>query len=227
VEFVTEVLREIHAEKARPIIAHDLGANIGCHSLVWARALENRVTICAVEAQPRIFQMLCGNIALNNRFEITPLNAAIGGQDGEITFPVPDYDTAATFGSLELRGTHRSENIGQDLSESDTVTVALKTLSALQPGPSDFIKLDIEGMEEEALLTQEEFLDAHRPVVFCEHIKSNARALTDGFKRIGFQSFVVGINLLFVRPESRLMETVIAPRLQRSSETSENAVRTA
>jgi FkbM family methyltransferase len=141
--------------------------------------------------------------------------------------PVPDYDTAATFGSLELRGTHRSENIGQDLSESDTVTVALKTLSALQPGPPDFIKLDIEGMEEEALLTQEEFLDAHRPVVFCEHIKSNARALTDGFKRIGFQSFVVGINLLFVRPESRLMETVIAPRLQRSSETSENAVRTA
>ena len=67
--------------------------------------------------------------------------------------PSPNYMTASSFGSLELRQRDNNEFIGQTIDYSDASMVPIQkiTLDALQLPRVDLIKIDIEGMEMEAL----------------------------------------------------------------------------
>ncbi|NMM43251.1 FkbM family methyltransferase [Rhodospirillaceae bacterium KN72] len=213
VAFTSELLKAMRVALNRPVVAYDIGANIGCHTLVWARELGRDLAVCAVEAQPRIFHMLCGNIAINNLFNVVPVNAAIGAARDRLSFREPDYSQTGSFGSLELRQSEGSEFIGQDLSGSPTVTVPMIPLSDLQPYPPDFIKIDIEGMECEALCDAPDTVTEHRPIVLCEGIKVDQQRLCDFFSDNDYMYFVLGINYLFVPKEAEWARKFIAPHL--------------
>ncbi len=217
VQFVTTLLQAMQATRERPVIAYDIGANLGCHCLVWARELGANIRICAVEAQPRIFQMLCGNIALNNHTQITPVNAAVGGETGTIRFAEPDYAKPASFGSLELRQSGGSEFIGQALEDRPQITVPLMTLTGLSPFPPDFIKLDVEGMEEEALCNEPTLLRDHRPVLFVERIKTDQQRLVDHVTGHGYLVYVIGINFLMFPKEATWLANFIQPYISKEA----------
>ena len=42
------------------------GANIGVHTVEWARHMYGWGNVIAIEAQERLYYSLCGNISLNN-----------------------------------------------------------------------------------------------------------------------------------------------------------------
>jgi hypothetical protein len=62
----------------------------------------------------------------------------------------------------------------------------------------DFIKIDVEGMELDALAGAAESIAQHRPAVLVESIKAGAAALREWLTARGYRIFEVGINLLAV-----------------------------
>src|SRR5215467_399108 len=95
------------------VFAIDCGANIGGHSIEWAKHMTGWGSVLAIEAQERIYYALAGNIALNNCFNAVALNAAISDGLGMLKIPRPDYLVPSSFGSLELRKSANTEYIGQ------------------------------------------------------------------------------------------------------------------
>src|ERR1700690_2900174 len=77
------------------VVAIDCGANIGVHTLEWARSMTGWGSVVAIEAQERIFYALAGNIALNNCFNARAIHAAVGAHEGSLRIPVPNYRAPA------------------------------------------------------------------------------------------------------------------------------------
>src|SRR5579864_4859075 len=50
------------------VVAIDCGANVGVHTIEWAKHMTGWGAALAIEAQERIYYALAGNIALNNCF---------------------------------------------------------------------------------------------------------------------------------------------------------------
>src|SRR4029077_805034 len=50
------------------VFAIDCGANIGIHTIEWAKTMTGWGSVLAIEAQERIFYALAGNISINNCF---------------------------------------------------------------------------------------------------------------------------------------------------------------
>ena len=62
------------------VVAIDCGANIGVHTIEWAKKMTGWGSVVAVEAQERIFYALAGNIAINNCFNATAVFAAVSAK---------------------------------------------------------------------------------------------------------------------------------------------------
>src|SRR5271169_2926458 len=73
------------------VLAIDCGANIGVHTIDWAKHMTGWGSVLAVEAQERIYYALAGNIVINNCFNAVALNAAISDAPGMLKIPRPDY----------------------------------------------------------------------------------------------------------------------------------------
>ena len=59
------------------VVALDCGANIGTHTIEWAKSMFGWGNIIAFEPQERIFYALAGNITLNNCFNAQAIYAAV------------------------------------------------------------------------------------------------------------------------------------------------------
>lgn len=138
----------------------DVGANIGCHTIVFARIAKN---VIAFEAQRPIFQILCGNMAINDFRNVVALNEAIGQANGEIKVPVLDYSVDNNLGSTSLQG-HRHDGEGLQ-----TELCRLRTIDSIGLAKCDFIKADIEGMELDMLLGATQTIEKFRPILYVEN----------------------------------------------------------
>ena len=181
-------------------IAIDCGANIGAHTIEWAIAMTGWGSVIAIEAQERIYYALAGNIAINNCFNAIVMHAAVSSESGVMKIPVPNYLTASSFGSLELRPSATTEFIGQaiDYSEEKMVPVQKMTLDSLQLSRVDLIKIDIEGMEMEALEGARELIEKSHPILLIEQIKTVRERLRAWIQERGYEVIDAGINLLAV-----------------------------
>lgn len=182
------------------VVAIDGGANIGVHTLEWAKHMHGWGRVIGVEAQERVFYALAGNVAINNCFNATVLHAALGAAEGSLTVPRPNYLQPASFGSLELRQRAGNEFIGQaiDYAPGQGDTVRMITVDGLGLSRLDFLKLDIEGMELEALEGALVSVEKHKPQMLVETIKTDAAALRSLLDKHGYHHFQVGINLLAI-----------------------------
>ncbi|MBL4690187.1 MAG: FkbM family methyltransferase [Rhodospirillales bacterium] len=138
-------------------IVLDIGANIGCHTVFLAQAMENTGRVIAFEPQRLLFQILCANLALNSLFNVQCLNEAIGDTEGTVLVPFLNPADKLSFGSLEL-GRH-----------SEGETVKKITIDSLELPQCQFIKLDVEGMELMALAGARETISRCRPILYVEN----------------------------------------------------------
>ena len=182
------------------VVAIDCGANIGVHTVEWAASMTGWGSVVAIEAQERIYYALAGNIAINNCFNAIAMHAAVSSEPGILQIPNPDYFTPSSFGSLELRQSAKNEFIGQtvDYSEGTTVPVQKITLDSLNLPRVDLIKIDVEGMEFEALQGARTILEKNRPILLVESIKSGREALTAFLTERGYHVVEAGINLMCI-----------------------------
>ena len=192
------------------VIAIDGGANIGVHTIEWAKAMTGWGSVLAVEAQERIYYALAGNVAINNCFNATAINAAISSESGTLQIPNPNYFLPSSFGSLELRQRAGNEFIGQQIDyANNTVIVRKVTIDEINLPRVDFIKLDIEGMEMEALEGARQTIDRSVPILLIERIKADGAQLTQWLEGRGYQVMQVGINLVAVHKTDKTLADIV------------------
>jgi len=200
VENVKRVLRLRRQHHGNGVVALDCGANIGVHTVEWAKCMEGWGEVIAVEAQERIYYALAGNIALNNCFNARALHAAVGDTIGELSIPVPNYHTPSSFGSLELKARDKTEFIGQpiDYAAGPKQAVRVLTIDSLALQRLDLLKLDVEGMELEALAGANETIKRCTPAMLIEVIKSDKAEIAKRLEAWGYEAFPMGLNVLAV-----------------------------
>jgi FkbM family methyltransferase len=200
VGFVTALLAARRAGFGDGVVAVDCGANIGVHTVEWAKNIHGWGRVIAFEAQERIYYALAGNIAINNCLNATAHWAAVGSESKQIRIPVPDYQVPSSFGSLELKQRQKNEFIGQQIDYSDAATQAIeqKTIDSLGLDRMDLIKIDVEGMELDVLEGARETNLRCKPVMVIEIIKTDAAAVNALLQEWGYQIFPLGINILAV-----------------------------
>jgi FkbM family methyltransferase len=149
----------------------EVGANIGAHTVELSRRVGPTGMVHAFEPQRIVFQTLCANLALNACANVFAHQAAVGAVPGEILVPILAPDRPTNFGGLSLRGATEGER------------VPLRTLDGLGLAACHFIKLDLEGMEFEALQGAAALVRQHRPVLYVENDRKERAAALIGLLR--------------------------------------------
>lgn len=181
------------------VLALDCGANIGVFTIELARHMTGWGSVIAVEAQELIYYALTGNIVINNCLNARAIQAAVGDADGSMKIPLLDYTASASFGSLELKRA-TNENIGQkvDYAGASMVDVRLMRVDSLRLPRLDVLKIDVEGMELEALSGATDTVTRLRPICYVELLKSDPASINAFFAERGYWSFPVKNDCLYV-----------------------------
>jgi len=143
----------------------ELGANIGAHTLLLSRLVGPRGKVIAFEPQRIVFQTLCANIALNSVLNVDAKQQAVGSSNGTILVPQLDFLQANNFAGLSLEGAMAGE------------TVAQISIDDLNLKSCQFIKMDIEGMEREAVLGASRTLRRLKPILYVENDRRDKSGL--------------------------------------------------
>lgn len=151
----------------------DAGANIGVVAVPLAQHVGHNGYVVAIEAQPFLFNVLCGNLALNNLHNAQPLNRAVAGASGQIAF-IPDLDYQGhefNFGSVSL-SSEPDKQKGSNTRPISTIAVDDLKLSSLK-----LLKIDVEGMELSVLSGATETIKRTKPFIYIEFISNQTEIL--------------------------------------------------
>lgn len=208
VNFAMAILTLRRSHYGDGVVGIDCGANIGVHTLEWAKHMHDWGSVQAFEAQERVYYALAGNIAINNCLNASAYYAAVGSECGQIKIPIANSLIPASFGSLEIKQHVKNEFIGQylDYNESAMQTVELRSLDAFDWPRVDLIKIDVEGMETDVLAGAEQTIDRCKPVMMIEIIKTDRLKVEQFLKDKQYNIYPMGINILAVH-ESDLVNT--------------------
>jgi len=155
----------------------DVGANIGTHTLAFAR-LASGGAVIAFEPQRLIFQTLCGNVALNSLTNVRAFQYAVGETQDTILVPEIDPTTPNNFGGLELGGQQSGDQ------------VAMIRLDDLELPACRLIKIDVEGMELDVIKGAREMIERCKPVLYVENDRPHLRdELIRQIAALGYRMF--------------------------------------
>jgi FkbM family methyltransferase len=191
------------------VVAIDCGANIGVHTIEWAKAMTGWGSVLAIEAQERIYYALAGNIAINNCFNAIAMHGAVSNESGVMQIPNPNYFVPSSFGSLELRQRSGTEFIGQPIDYQNTVNVRRLMLDEFGLPRVDLVKMDVEGMELEALDGAARTVERCRPIMLIEKIKADATQLRQWLETRGYVIIDAGINLLVIHSSDAALAEIL------------------
>ena len=161
-EHVTRALMDAVGPGATVV---DVGANIGYFSLLAASCVGHTGQVLSIEPTQRNLGRLCDHLWLNQCSQVAVLSVAAGRRTDWANINFPTYNNAGAA-TLRPMSTVQSQR---------AMVVALDDVFERYGLVPDFIKIDVEGFELEALLGMERTLRDHGPVVVCE--------LTDEFLR--------------------------------------------
>jgi FkbM family methyltransferase len=185
----------------------DIGANVGEVALLTAALVGPAGRVFAVEAHPRIYRYLEGNVALNDAENIRTFNTAVSDSVGAVQFSDDRWD--------EMNAIVKS---GSGLSVPCTTLDALP----IDSPRIDLLKIDVEGAEKLVLKGGPATLAKSSCVYFEsneEHFRRNGYScgeLFGMFVSSGFTLYAAGKEKTLTRvPEghvSRTNENLIAAR---------------
>jgi hypothetical protein len=126
--------------------------------------------------------------------------------------PALDYHRPASLGSLELKPSANTDFIGQvvDHQAGPKVQVNQVALDDLRFSRLDFLKLDVEGMELEALEGARRTVEALRPIMLVEHVKAKPGVLQTWLEARGYRCFQTPMNILAVHRDDPCLAAVSA-----------------
>lgn len=133
-------------------VVFDIGAHVGFYTLLASKLVGNSGRVIAFEPLPRNLGYLQRHLALNKVKNVKVIKAAVSDKDGVAWFregPSSQMGTLASTGDYEVQ------------------IVSLDTLHARNEIPApDFLKMDVEGGELDALQGAETLLTQFHPIIF-------------------------------------------------------------
>lgn len=177
-----------------PII-FDIGANIGTFTTWIAKAFPNG-KVYAFEPQRAVFQILSGNAAINNLYNVYTYNIGLGKVNTKIEFEEPNYFSNNDFGMFSL--------VEKMVTESkDKIVVQINTLDWFleyyNVPKVHLLKIDVEGMDLDVLIGGTNTIKKHLPVIFIEHCDNRKTILEDIKKfldQFNYGYTVIGNNVM-------------------------------
>ncbi len=135
----------------------DIGANIGVHTVDLSRLVGPAGVVHAFEPQRLMFQLLCANMALNSCSNVFTHQMAVGAVRETILVPSLNPMERHNYGGLSLLGA------------ATGAPVVSCTIDSMELRDCQFIKIDIEGMESEALRGGVMTIQRFRPMLYVEN----------------------------------------------------------
>jgi FkbM family methyltransferase len=152
----------------------DAGASIGASALTFARRVGRSGLVIAFEPQRALFQVLCGNIALNSITNVDCRNEALGEAAGTIRMPLLDYSRESNISGLELGGDRGP-------------AIPVSTIDSLDLSRCNFLKIDVEGMELAALRGARGTIEKFRPILYVDnHRREKSPAIIEFLQSLDY-----------------------------------------
>ena len=139
-------------------IALDVGANIGCTSLLLSGIAR---AVVAFEPVPTTFDLLSRNVKAAGKTNISLHNFALGSEQKQSTMYYAEADRSGAFVADNLSGEQNGQaSISIRPLDSVWASLALDSL--------DFMKIDVEGYELNVLKGASRTLQQFRPIIEME-----------------------------------------------------------
>jgi FkbM family methyltransferase len=160
----------------------DVGANVGAHTLPLAQLVGASGQVLAFEPQRWLYYCLCANVALNDLTNVLCHQAALGERRGSLVVPELDYAAGGNFGGLELANVNPG---------GWSYTVPLERIDDLGLSRCHFLKIDVEGMEQQVLAGAVETIRRFQPLLYVEDDRRDKSAELRAFlQSLGYQLFL-------------------------------------
>ncbi|MGL5009782.1 MAG: FkbM family methyltransferase [Paracoccaceae bacterium] len=146
----------------------DIGGNIGNHAVALSDLFSRVDTF---EPHPVLFKVLEANIAVNAISNITAHNFGLGNEDTEVTLVESNVEhglskvadrSALQDSVFHFDPTNNRKTFAVRIRNAKDMMATIPDLA------NTFIKIDVEGMEQEILETIEPLIQSHRPIVSFE-----------------------------------------------------------
>jgi len=158
-----EVDRLIESIFRPGFVSVDVGANIGCHTLVMARYAGEDGVVIAVEPNPVIHERLHSNIAINRLDNVKLLKCGLSKSSGTLVLHTAPED----FPNQGMSSLYALPQL------TIPVRIDLKTLDQIVEEMGldrlDFVKIDVQGSDLDVLLGGENVIRCMRPHILFEY----------------------------------------------------------
>jgi FkbM family methyltransferase len=155
----------------------DAGANIGAHTLVFARQAGPRGFVYAFEPQPVVFQTLCANVALAGLTNVDCRCVAVGETAGTAMVPPVNYNREGNFGGVTM---------GSGAGES----IPVVTIDGLELPQCHFLKIDVAGRELAVLEGARRTIERWRPILYvAADAAEQLPPLIEHLQSLGYRQF--------------------------------------
>lgn len=201
--FEDDLLEYLAVRGPRGGVFIDIGANIGNHSVYFGKFLADY--IISIEPHPKLLPILKRNLDVNRIIEYSIIPYAVGAKSSA------GYMSLRQGYEKNIGGSHVSiieENSKNTDSDSIIVTTIDNIIESLEnklkSKQISFIKIDIEGMELEALKGATNLLEKHHPQLAIELISleslSAVKAFLKNFGYIDVGKFCSAPTYHFINP---------------------------
>jgi FkbM family methyltransferase len=169
--FVDDFLVPVIEKYVRPdSVCVDVGANLGYVSVYLSKRAKK---VYSLEPQPVVYMQLCGNLFLNECFNVEPLRYAALSHAGSIGF-APEQ--SGWVGTTDMSDYTKIRSIGSVALKPGGGTMMGDRLDNLIHDHVDFIKIDAEGGDIDAILGATGIIERDRPVIVFEYDAQPSRA---------------------------------------------------
>jgi len=147
----------------------DVGANLGTHTVAFARAAGAAGRVIAFEPQARVFDLLERNVRSNGYDNVALYRLALGAEHSVRHVPALDYAAHVNVGAVSLLTRADGASCAVDMVSLDSFALDAVRL----------IKIDVEGMECDVLRGAAQTLQRCRPLlsVECNTVEAGAAVL--------------------------------------------------
>jgi FkbM family methyltransferase len=181
----------------------DAGSNAGIFSIPFAYSVKDKGGIVySFEVQKQLFQALCGTAVLNDLDNLNAFNHGLGDSHKTLKIPKVNYSESWDYGILSL--------VDQDkIDKQQHDTIDISPLDSFELERLDFIKIDIEGMEIQALDGARQTIELHRPWAFIEYWNVDATTLKNWFNGMNYTLYRRGDADVLCCPNEKLAASTL------------------
>ena len=161
-------------------IIYDVGSHIGILTIFFAKKCGGGRVI-SFEPNPETYLQLQNNVQLNQVNNVEILSMGIGDKQEIKTLAVRKYYPGSGSMEDDIKSDILREKYKTFQVEVDTLDNCIEKKDLPKP---DLIKIDIEGMEYNALLGMAETLSKYKPLLYIEIHGSNERNKIENIQKI-------------------------------------------